>query len=121
MRMTDADPVLYHEAWKKLCECEGVLVPGGFGKRGVEGKIAATQWARHVFNKPQKNVQRLRESCLSTKPVTKLICSRSTCIILTINPFKSLAQKMFLKVERSVQSLLALTHWKVLVHRGMAP
>lgn len=45
------DPVLYHEAWKKLCECEGVLVPGGFGKRGVEGKIAATQWAR-INNRP---------------------------------------------------------------------
>ena len=43
------DPVLYHEAWKKLCECEGVLVPGGFGKRGVEGKIAASQWARYVI------------------------------------------------------------------------
>ena len=50
--------MLYHEAWKKLCECEGVLVPGGFGKRGVEGKIAATQWARHVsitlYNAMQK-------------------------------------------------------------------
>ena len=40
--------MLYHEAWKKLCECEGVLVPGGFGKRGVEGKIAASQWARNA-------------------------------------------------------------------------
>ncbi len=40
------DPVLYHEAWKKLCECQGVLVPGGFGKRGVEGKMAAAHWAR---------------------------------------------------------------------------
>lgn len=24
----------------------GVLVPGGFGSRGVEGKITAIQWAR---------------------------------------------------------------------------
>jgi CTP synthase len=24
----------------------GVLVPGGFGSRGVEGKIAAIEWAR---------------------------------------------------------------------------
>ena len=46
--------MLYHEAWKKLCECEGVLVPGGFGKRGVEGKIAASQWARHVVLKWSK-------------------------------------------------------------------
>ena len=24
----------------------GVLVPGGFGKRGVEGKVLAANWAR---------------------------------------------------------------------------
>ena len=24
----------------------GILVPGGFGSRGVEGKIAAIEWAR---------------------------------------------------------------------------
>ena len=26
--------------------CDGVIVPGGFGERGVEGKIIAAQWAR---------------------------------------------------------------------------
>lgn len=30
---------------------KGVLVPGGFGERGVEGKIAAAHWAR-VNRKP---------------------------------------------------------------------
>ncbi|HLT58230.1 MAG TPA: CTP synthase [Limnochordales bacterium] len=29
-----------------LAEADGVLVPGGFGSRGVEGKIAAIRWAR---------------------------------------------------------------------------
>lgn len=29
----------------------GVLVPGGFGKRGVEGKCLAANWAR-TNNKP---------------------------------------------------------------------
>lgn len=29
-----------------LKECDGILVPGGFGERGVEGKIKAIQWAR---------------------------------------------------------------------------
>jgi CTP synthase (UTP-ammonia lyase) len=29
----------------------GVLVPGGFGSRGIEGKIAAIEWAR-TQNKP---------------------------------------------------------------------
>ncbi|CAH1800129.1 unnamed protein product [Owenia fusiformis] len=40
------DPVRYHEAWSQLCSSNGVLVPGGFGLRGVEGKILACQWAR---------------------------------------------------------------------------
>jgi len=40
------DPVAYHEAWKKLCLSDGVLVPGGFGSRGVEGKVRAAEWAR---------------------------------------------------------------------------
>lgn len=29
-----------------LGECDGILVPGGFGARGVEGKIMAVQYAR---------------------------------------------------------------------------
>ena len=28
--------------------CSGVLVPGGFGIRGVEGKILAAEWARKM-------------------------------------------------------------------------
>ena len=32
--------------FSRLCSCDGVLVPGGFGERGVEGKISAAQWAR---------------------------------------------------------------------------
>ena len=39
-------PVKYHEAWQKLCAADGVLVPGGFGSRGTEGKILACKWAR---------------------------------------------------------------------------
>lgn len=31
---------------RKLKEFDGILVPGGFGKRGVEGKINAIKWAR---------------------------------------------------------------------------
>ena len=33
-------------AWDLLKNADGVLVPGGFGDRGVEGKIAAAQYAR---------------------------------------------------------------------------
>ncbi|KAB0800501.1 hypothetical protein PPYR_06241 [Photinus pyralis] len=44
--MLSEDPVAYHEAWKQLCKSEGVIVPGGFGKRGIEGKIEASRWCR---------------------------------------------------------------------------
>ncbi|KAM4873110.1 CTP synthase 1 isoform 2-T5 [Thomomys bottae] len=40
------EPVRYHEAWQKLCSAHGILVPGGFGVRGTEGKIQAIAWAR---------------------------------------------------------------------------
>lgn len=40
------NPVAYHEAWQALCSCDGILVPGGFGVRGSEGKIQAAKWAR---------------------------------------------------------------------------
>ena len=29
-----------------LCMCSGILVPGGFGQRGTEGKILAINYAR---------------------------------------------------------------------------
>lgn len=44
-------PVSYHEAWQFLCSADGVVVPGGFGERGFEGKIAAAKWCREN-NKP---------------------------------------------------------------------
>lgn len=31
---------------ERLADCQGVLVPGGFGKRGINGKILAIQYAR---------------------------------------------------------------------------
>jgi CTP synthase len=34
------------DAWKELKTLEGIVIPGGFDKRGVEGKIAAAKWAR---------------------------------------------------------------------------
>ena len=33
-------------AGKILSECNGILVPGGFGDRGIEGKIESVKWAR---------------------------------------------------------------------------
>ena len=36
----------YDSAWELLRASNGVLVPGGFGDRGIEGKILAAQYAR---------------------------------------------------------------------------
>ena len=32
--------------WEELEKIPGVVVPGGFGERGIEGKIATARWAR---------------------------------------------------------------------------
>ncbi|KAJ2780757.1 CTP synthase ura7 [Coemansia javaensis] len=40
------DPLKYHEAWQHMCAADGILVPGGFGERGVEGMVLAAKWAR---------------------------------------------------------------------------
>ncbi len=39
-------PELHAASWEKLKAADGVLVPGGFGNRGVEGKILAANYAR---------------------------------------------------------------------------
>ncbi|WBW72321.1 CTP synthase Cts1 [Schizosaccharomyces osmophilus] len=44
--MNETDPLSYHKAWHLVCSANGILVPGGFGSRGIEGMIAAAQWAR---------------------------------------------------------------------------
>jgi CTP synthase len=41
-----AEDLESQEAAKLLVGCDGILVPGGFGKRGVEGKIKAITYAR---------------------------------------------------------------------------
>lgn len=42
------DPVSYHEAWQQLCRSDGVVVPGGFGRRGMDGKMEACKWCRET-------------------------------------------------------------------------
>ena len=41
-----ADPEAHAAAWELLKGADGVLVPGGFGIRGIEGKIKAAEYAR---------------------------------------------------------------------------
>ena len=46
IRWIDSETVTDENAARLLSDCQGVLVPGGFGSRGVEGKIAAIRYAR---------------------------------------------------------------------------
>ena len=46
IRWVDAEQVEEGNAAALLEGCQGILVPGGFGSRGVEGKIAAIRYAR---------------------------------------------------------------------------
>ena len=41
-----AEDLTKENADRLLCDVKGILVPGGFGDRGVEGKITAIQYAR---------------------------------------------------------------------------
>jgi CTP synthase len=41
-----ATTALKEEAWQKLKNADGVVIPGGFGARGWEGKIAAAAYCR---------------------------------------------------------------------------
>jgi CTP synthase len=42
----DAEGLRPEEIRSRLERADGILVPGGFGVRGIEGKIMAIQWAR---------------------------------------------------------------------------
>jgi len=42
----DAESLSPDEVEGRLAEFDGILVPGGFGVRGIEGKVRAARWAR---------------------------------------------------------------------------
>jgi CTP synthase len=42
----DAETLSWAEAERRLTQADGILIPGGFGIRGIEGKIAAARYAR---------------------------------------------------------------------------
>jgi CTP synthase len=46
LRYVSSEALEQGEDWEKLEEVAGIVVPGGFGERGIEGKIAAARWAR---------------------------------------------------------------------------
>jgi CTP synthase len=42
----DSERLTDEEAEREVAACDGILVPGGFGIRGIEGKIRAARYAR---------------------------------------------------------------------------
>ena len=46
IKWIDSETVTSENVDELLGDCNGVLVPGGFGSRGIEGKILAIQYAR---------------------------------------------------------------------------
>ena len=46
IKFVDSDTLLHGAPGNILGDVDGILVPGGFGVRGVEGKIAAARYAR---------------------------------------------------------------------------
>ncbi|TPP67551.1 CTP synthase [Fasciola gigantica] len=44
--MRTSNPDLFHQAWLSVSNSQAVVVPGGFGARGFEGKLAAIRFCR---------------------------------------------------------------------------
>jgi CTP synthase len=46
LRWVDAEQMVTDGAEAHLADADGILIPGGFGDRGIQGKIEAVRWAR---------------------------------------------------------------------------
>lgn len=46
IKWIDSETITAENAVETLAGCDGLLVPGGFGNRGIEGKIATAHYAR---------------------------------------------------------------------------
>ncbi|MDR0331632.1 MAG: CTP synthase [Chitinispirillales bacterium] len=46
IRWVDSEDVSYKEAESAIGKIDGMIIPGGFGDRGIEGKISACRYAR---------------------------------------------------------------------------
>jgi CTP synthase len=46
IKWIDSEEVTAENVGDMISDCDGILVPGGFGDRGIEGKIAAARYAR---------------------------------------------------------------------------
>jgi CTP synthase len=46
LRYVSSEDLERGRGWNELREVAGIVVPGGFGERGIEGKVATARWAR---------------------------------------------------------------------------
>lgn len=46
VKLIDAEKITKDNAKEMLAECDGIVVPGGFGNRGIEGKIQTIKYVR---------------------------------------------------------------------------
>lgn len=46
LQWVDSEEIDKQENWEQLKNSHGILIPGGFGERGIEGKIKAIRYAR---------------------------------------------------------------------------
>ena len=46
IKYISSEQVLGNDCYKSLKECDGILIPGGFGDRGIEGKIETVKYCR---------------------------------------------------------------------------
>lgn len=46
IRLISSEDITEQNVNEKLADCDGVLIPGGFGDRGIAGKVLATRYAR---------------------------------------------------------------------------
>lgn len=46
IKWVDSELITEYTVEELLSDCDGILVPGGFGNRGIEGKITAAKYAR---------------------------------------------------------------------------
>ncbi len=46
IKWVDSELITEYTVKELLSDCDGILVPGGFGNRGIEGKITAAKYAR---------------------------------------------------------------------------
>ena len=74
VRWVDAENMSYEEAVDTLDAVDGVLVPGGFGSRGWEGKILAC----HVAGKAASRISGSASACTSPSPSSLGTSSGST-------------------------------------------